>query len=325
MNPLNKSNLDRSAVDIAWESHLAKNKAEGTVECLLSFSSLENFVTKYQMGPLHQSVLGSAGTNMQELLKCSHNFAIDQKDSRGQTALYWAALRGDMQAVSYLLAAGAAINMKTNHESGILTAALISNNVPCIETIMKSGCEVNYTDADGYTPLHHCCRHGLNTAIIESLLKSGNDKNGTTKLGHSALMLATYNKKTAAAKFLIDQEVDLNTQGKDGGSAIHYAVMVGDHDTVRYLLTRQANHRCKTNSNETILHFAAQRNGDYELLRVLESFDLSGIDVEARSKPKMLTALQTAEALREVNRHWWERFKELIARIKLRSLMVEKD
>lgn len=294
------------------------------MNCLLPFSSLENFVTKYQMGPLHRSVLGFAGTSIRESLKCSHDFAIDAKDSRGQTALYWAALRGDSQAVSYLLQAGADVNMKNSHGSGILTAALISNDIVCIKAILKSGCEVNYTDADGYTPLHHSCRHGLNVTVMKSLLNSGIDKNAKTKLGHSALMLATFNKQTAAAKFLIDQEVDLNTQAKDGACALHYAVMVGDHVTVRYLLDRQANHNFKTTSNETILHVTAQRNGDHELLSILESFSLDGIDVEAKSKPKMLTALQTAEILRDVDVDWWDRFKELVFKIRCGTLAVEK-
>ena len=265
---------------------------------------------------MHKSVLG-LDLHVGLLIEQNPDCAIDEKDVHGQTALYWAALRADVQAVSYLLRAGADGNTKNRRGAGILTAALISQEASCVHKILGISNDINYRDADGYTPLHHSCRYSLDVKIVKTLLDRGADRDAKTGLGHSALMIAAFNKRTAAAKLLIDSQVDLNIQGKDGGCALHHAVMVGDHDVVGYLLKHQANHWVKTSTNETLLHFVAQRSGDQDMIRILESFNLKGIDIEAKNQPQQLTALQVAERHKDCDTLWLRLFRALMFKIKL--------
>lgn len=253
------------------------------------------------------------------MLEQSPDYAIDEKDVNGQTALYWAALRADIQATTYLLRAGADANIKNNRGAGILTAALMSSDASCVQEILGYGCEVNYTDGDGYIPLHHSCRYGLDVGVVKALLDRGADKNAKTMLGHSPLMIATFNKCTAIAKFLIDSQVDLDMQCKDGGYALKTALMVGDYDTVSYLLEHHANHRLKTKANETLLHFAAYRHGDQKLIRTLEQFSLKGIDIEEKGGPRKQTPLQVAEMHRDCDPTWLAMFKALLLNIRFNN------
>lgn len=314
------SNVDRSAVDIAWEAVLTTSKGAKNFKNLIALSSSENYVSKSKMGLLHKCVLGLTPLEIKDLLESVPDHAIDEKDAEGQTPLYWAARRGDVQAVSLLLGAGADQDSKNKRGASILTAAIMSGNTECIWKILQSGCDITYQQKDGYTPLHHCCRYDVNINIIKAILDRGADRNAQTSLGHTPLMIATFNRRTAMAEFLIDSHVELNMQGKNGGCALHFAVMSGDHQTVHHLLSKGANHVLKTTNDETLLHILAQRNGDFETVRSLELFDLRDMNVDDVTRKKALTALQIAESNHECDANWLEMFRDLIMKIREQSL-----
>ena len=240
---------------------------------------------------------------------------LNERDAQGQTALYWAALRGDSQMVAILLEAGADSSIPTYRGAMVLTAAIMSSDSQCVQTILKNTCSINYRQVDGYTPLHHICRYEHDVKTVKALLHLGADVNAREALGYTPLMIATFNKRTAVAKLLIDHQSDVNVQAKNGECALHHAIMAGDHCTVRYLLEKGANHQLKTKAGETLLHYVAQRNGDQDVLNVLESFDLEGIDTEARNHSKKLTALQVAEAHHACDAKWFERFRVLLLKL----------
>lgn len=316
------ANLNRSAVEIAWEAVLTNSKAAKNLKMLVAFSSSENYVSDSNLSRLHRSVLGISRFEIKPLLENMPYHAIDEKDVEGQTPLYWAARRGDVQAVSLLLGAGADSNSKNNRGTSILTAAIMSSNTECIWKILESGCNVNCQQKDGYTPLHHCCRYDVHISIIKVLLNRGADRNAKTVLGHTPLMIATFNVHTAAAMFLIEYHIDLDIQGKDEACALHHAAMSGDHEVVRHLLQHGADPLLKTANGETLLHFIAQRNGDYETLRSVEPFDLRGINVEDVTRKQKLSALQIAEKHHGGDADWLRLFKSLIEKVRLESSSV---
>lgn len=277
------------------------------------------------MSLLHRCVLGLTRLELKDLLGSVPEHAIDERDAEGQTPLYWAARRGNLPAVSLLLRAGADQNSKNNSGRSILTAAIVSGNTECIWKILQSGCDINYRQKDGYTALHHCCRHDADISIIKAILDGGADVNAQTSLGHTPLMIATFNTRSTTAKYLIDRHAELNIQGKDGASALHFAVMAGDHQTVHHLLYKGANHLLKTTNDETVLHILAQRNGDCETIGTLESFDLGGLNVdEDVTKKKGLSALRIAEMNSECDVHWLGIFRGLIMKVRVRERGVDE-
>lgn len=312
-----EANLKRSAVDIAWEACLVNDKTAKHLKSLISLSSSDNYALKSNLSLLHKTVLHLNSLGIKQLLESVSKNCIDEKDADGQTPLHWAARRGDVQAVSLLLEAGADSNKKNKRGAGVMTAAIMSGNAQCIWKILDSGCDISYRQKDRYTPLHHCCRYGVDISIVKALLKLGADRNAQTELGHTPLMIATFNSLSATAEFLINSNVDLDIQGKDGGYALHYAVVSGDHKTARNLLGKGADHLLKTVKGETLLHFLAQRQGDYEMVRSLNLFDLDGIDVEDVTTKREFTALQMAEMHYEGDAEWLQMFKELIKKIHL--------
>ena len=108
------------------------------------------------------------------------------------------------------------------------------------------------------TGIYYYCRYGIDVSTRKPLPDQGAHKKHGNCASAITLMIANLDYYTAAATFLIECQVDFHMQCKDGDYALRFAVMVGDRNTICYLLERQA--------NKTVLHFAACRNGDQKLI-----------------------------------------------------------
>lgn len=290
-------NPDRSAVEIAWEAVLTSSKRAKKLGNLIALSSSESYVSKFHMGLLHRCVLGLTRLELKDLLESIPVHTIDEKDDGGQTPLYWAARRGDLHAVSLLLDAGADQNSKNNRGSSILTAAIMSGNAECIWKILHSGCDIHLPQKGGYTPLHYCCRYDADLDLTKHILlansaTSSSDSsslinlNAQTSLGHTPLMLATFNTRPHLTNLLINYNADLDIQAKDGATALHYAVMAGDCESVRYLLAQGANYllrRIGNSGEEGLLDVLKRRRGDCEMVRMFLEFELKGLELDVEA------------------------------------------
>ena len=279
---------------------------------LRAFSSRKHYVSEYRLGRLHQAVLDQAPTQLEPLLFLSPHSTIEERDAHGQTPLYWAALRGDSHAVSLLLAAGADYNSTNAQGASVLTAAIRSTKTQCVQKLLENGCNVKHANADGYTSLHHSCRHSDDIEVTKALLARGADKDAKEVLGYTPLMIATFNRHHKVAKFLIDQGADLNAQARNGECALHHAIMAGDHPTARYLLERGADYQLRTKAGETFLHYTARKTGDQEMVSMLQSFSLGNTKSTHKVRSDCSSALQVAATLPGCNHKWLEMFMALI-------------
>ena len=72
---------------------------------------MEDCMDTLELSRIHQAVLGLQHCDLKEELSGSRIHEIDALDSRDRSALSWAALKGDYDAVSLLIAAGADIDL----------------------------------------------------------------------------------------------------------------------------------------------------------------------------------------------------------------------
>ena len=279
---------------------------------LRALSSRENYVSEYRLGRLHEAVLGLAPTQLEPLLLLSRPSTIKERDAHGQTALYWAALRGDSHAVSLLLAAGADCNSTNTQSASVLTAAIRSTNTQCVQKLLEKCCNVKHTNADGYTSLHCSCRHSDDIEVAKALLARGADKDAKEVLGYTPLMIATFNRHHRVAKFFVDQGADLDAQARNGECALHHAIMAGDHHTAHYLLEKGADHQLRTKASETFLHYTARRTGDQKMVSMLQSFSLGNAKSTHNARSDCSSALQLAVSSLGCDRKWLEMFRALI-------------
>ena len=108
--------------------------------------------------------------------------------------------------------------------------------------------------------------------------------------GHTALMCAALDGRTAVVKALLDKGADVNARDKEGRTALMFAVINLHRDAVRVLVERGANVNARADDGGTALIFAAS-GGDAEIMRALLN---QGADVNAGFVSTNVTAVAVA-------------------------------
>jgi ankyrin repeat protein len=92
---------------------------------------------------------------------------IHARDADGSTALHCATWKGHQAIVTFLLSAGAVVNIHNNNEhwgTTPLHAAAHANQATIAKMLIENGADVNAQDKDGKTPLHHTTFHKAKAA-----------------------------------------------------------------------------------------------------------------------------------------------------------------
>ncbi|KAK4506563.1 hypothetical protein PRZ48_000295 [Zasmidium cellare] len=124
------------------------------------------------------------------------DFLLDQKSADpgiktngGQTALHFAASKGNLETARKLLSKGATARVKDKRGQLPLHRAAAVGNVPILKVLLDAKSAVNATDGDGSTALHHAVAEGHGDAAVE-LLRRGAEWGKEDGGGKRAIELA---------------------------------------------------------------------------------------------------------------------------------------
>ena len=293
------------------------------VERLRKLFPIETSLERLKLSLLHETILGMNDLDLSALLSSSVRYSIDERDSDGNTALWWAAHKGDSGAVRLLLESGADPALENNDAKVPLSAAIKNNHLACAHLLLKN-CDAGRKEAGGLTLLHLCAWYGTGLDVVKTIIHLGADVNSEADFGATPLLSAVCSKKTEVGKCLLLHNADPNKVVITGESPLHTAITSNHHEMIRPLLEHQADYRLRTKDGETILHHAAQ-GGDLECLEILYGSNLAGIDVNDRVTEisptqmipgiKGLTALQIAEKRQNTSLEWLVMFRKLIDKV----------
>ncbi|HNT28501.1 MAG TPA: ankyrin repeat domain-containing protein [bacterium] len=165
---------------------------------------------------------------------------INKPNARGQTALMWAAQRGHLEVVKFLVQLGANVNaVDADRQEPVLMWATKKGHKEVVEFLIASGADVNQGDQFKETPLMDAARYG-HKDLCELLLNKRARVNDTDVNGESALMWAAANGVAEVVKFLIGYGADINRINyKTGETALGKAKNKGFNDIVA-MMQRQA-------------------------------------------------------------------------------------
>jgi len=163
-------------------------------------------------GALHQAVRAQDLITLESLLNPAADIDINEKESRGTTALHLAAATDFYQAVKTLIEHGADVNVKTETGFTPLHWAASKNAIESIEILLDNGADVNAKAKSNITPLHWAAGKNASDAV-KLLLAAGADINARTGLGYTPLHLAVKkNPYSKSAVLLAEAQADLEDQ-----------------------------------------------------------------------------------------------------------------
>ncbi|TDQ09773.1 ankyrin repeat domain-containing protein [Pedobacter metabolipauper] len=180
------------------------------------------------------------------------------------------------EAVKYLLSQPGNDIAKLTHDSRIyLHWAASKGNVELVEYLLSKGSKTNAVDSHGSTPLLFAASGGQqNTKIYDLFIAHGADlKKDLSQDGANVLLLAIPNDKDfVLTNYFISKGLDINSSDASGNNSFSYAARSGNIELLKTLLQKGV----KANPNAMLMAAQGSRRGanTIEVYQYLESLNI---------------------------------------------------
>lgn len=254
--------------------------------------------------PVSIAILNGASLDLVKFLIEQEGNSVAKKTHDGRLYLHWAAYKGDITLVKYLISKGSSITEKDDKSATPLGFAASSGqaNPELYEVFFDAGIDPNETYAAGANILHLGIGGDRDLKLSDYLatkglsLKQTDDLGGTTfdyaaRMGsvellqkilsrgveptHRALLFAAQGARSYSAplevyRFLIEElHLNPNTTGVKGETVLHYLSMKKNHeDIIAYFLSKNTDVNRPDNAGNTPFMNASKTN-NISVVRIL--------------------------------------------------------
>lgn len=167
---------------------------------------------------------------------------------------------------------------KSEHISNIKCRPCLLN-IQCLAELLICGAEVNTTDANGMTALHHATGKG-DIAAMKILMRHGADVNAKDTEGSEPIHFAAEYGHAEAIQLLIDHDANVRAQNNSTIAPIHCAANHNHVAAMEVLLDNGADVNHANRHNEHPLHYAAA-GGSFETVELLLQHRIGKLRVRA--------------------------------------------
>lgn len=180
---------------------------------------------------------GDIRTIQRILAACGNANATGAED---MTPLHEASLHGQLEAVKFVIAAGADVNAKSryNQETPLQSAAM-GGNVEIVQLLLSLGAKIEAHGTYGWTPLHFASFYGK-LDVVKLLLAHGAVVDARGRDNDTPLDLAASAKHQDILELLVTAGASINSKRTDGWTPIHVAASSGNLAAVKSLLAAGA-------------------------------------------------------------------------------------
>jgi ankyrin repeat protein len=209
------------------------------------------------------------------LAEHGEHFSSEDEQSRvavSLTPFQFAATRNNVEAMKFLVAHGANVNLKNHKGNTALHEASKSGKLAAIDFLLKhDGVHMEAENNDRDTALHcgasYLCpsetdcstlARSMSSEMTEVLLEHGANAHAKNQHGLTALHIAAEKGDIKMAKLLVEHGADVMDEDlRANDTPLHFAASKGRAEVTQWLLLQGANVHVKNRSNLTPLHMAA--------------------------------------------------------------------
>jgi ankyrin repeat protein len=159
-----------------------------------------------------------------------------------------------------------------------LHRAVLANDVPAVDKLLRAGSNPSAANRYGITPLALAATNG-NPAIVEKLLKAGADAKASLPGGQTLVMTAARTGKADVVKMLLDRGGDPNArESTNGETALMWAAAENHPEAAKVLIV----HGADLNARSNALEYKTDRFGLEGVLTILPRGSLTPLMFAAR-------------------------------------------
>ena len=216
-----------------------------------------NLKTNQGQNCLHIAAL-NGHINLCKTLIDKYKFDVHMADNEGWEALHFSAKNGNYQLLTYFVAMGTNVLLKTNDGRNCLHIAALHGDLNlCKKLIDKHKFDFRVTDDGGWTALHFSAANGSYELFLY-LYGMGTDIHLKSNHGWNCLHIASLHGHLNLCKTLIDKhKFDLQVTDNDGWTALHFSAANGSYELLTYFVGIGTDIHLKTNDDLNCLHIAA--------------------------------------------------------------------
>ncbi|KAI0424611.1 ankyrin repeat-containing domain protein [Xylaria sp. FL1042] len=265
---------------ILSERHLpGYNRA---VEDLFPLSSC---IEALELSYVHKIVLGLLPISLVNALQRPVVDLLNAKGRFGFTPLMYAAIRGDVAAVSALVDAGAEVNKSDVKGYTALHRAILSKaegSLDCVDSLLHAGADIHAVATHFEWSCLHLAAEKNQVAIGRRLIDAGaNIKALNTPTSATPLWRAAFNSSVGMIRCLYDAGANLESPNIRGQTPLFGAAQAQSKETLALLLRLGANAAHIDKKIRTLLHHTA-RSASLEMIQSLTDVGVRGQDAAAR-------------------------------------------
>ncbi|CAI8026097.1 Putative ankyrin repeat protein MM_0045 [Geodia barretti] len=202
-----------------------------------------------------------------------------------RSALMMAAEEVWTEVVSLLLAAGAKIDLQNWHGYTSLMLAAENGETEVVSLLLEAGANIDLQNESGHSVLMLAIIKGM-TKVVSQLLEGGANTDLQNMLGEPTLVLAIRKGLTDIVSLLMKAGANIDIQDKRGDSPLMVAVWQGRTEVVSLLLEAGANTDLQNERGDSAVILATVKFH----LSVLKELVRAGADLNLQNQ-EMLTAL----------------------------------
>lgn len=190
--------------------------------------------------------------NVKLLLQRGAN--VNAEDETGSTALFYAALRGNIELIDLLLRGGANIAHENRRGRTVLHEVAASSEIAAARLLLERHAKVLQKCAAGMTPLHIAVQ-GPNLEMVQILLENGAQVDEEGPHGCVPLHVAVISGNLSMIELLLAGGAHVDAPSSPRLPPLFHAVLSDNVDIAQFLLDKGARISC---GNTTLFHAAAE-------------------------------------------------------------------
>ncbi|MEO0347892.1 MAG: ankyrin repeat domain-containing protein [Pseudomonadota bacterium] len=194
---------------------------------------------------------------------------VNAVDKEGDTALNWAAYKGNDDLVQILIDASADLNLPGYQNKTPLINAASKGYTQNAQILIAADADVNAVDKEGDTALNLAADKG-NDDLVQILIDAGADVNSPGFQNRTPLMDTAIKGHAQNARILIAADADVNAVGEEGYTALLLAAYEGNYDLVRILIDAGADVNAVDKEGNMALEIAIKMGRSQSVIKILK-------------------------------------------------------